>query len=64
MKQPWGLDVTPDGTVIVTDPGNKRLQLFGLIPEEPPTENNLKAGTSDTNNALADDTERNFMASF
>nr|ACD88957.1 NHL repeat containing protein [Adineta vaga] len=31
LKRPCGLDITNDGTVIVTDPGNKRLQLFGVI---------------------------------
>jgi len=40
LKRPCGLDITNNGTVIVTDPGNKRLQFFGLINEQtPPVEN-------------------------
>jgi len=34
LKRPCGLDVTTDGTIVVTEPGNKRLHLFGLIPEQ------------------------------
>lgn len=34
LKRPCGLDVTNDGTIIVTDAGNKRLQLFGLVRAE------------------------------
>ncbi|CAF1403836.1 unnamed protein product [Adineta ricciae] len=34
LKRPCGLDVTDDGTIIVTDAGNKRLQLFGLVHAE------------------------------
>jgi hypothetical protein len=42
LKRPCGLDITNNGTIIVTDPGNKRLQFFGLINEQPPppVENN------------------------
>jgi hypothetical protein len=32
LKRPCGLDITHDGTLVVTEPGNKRLQLFGLTP--------------------------------
>jgi hypothetical protein len=31
LQRPCGLDITANGTVVVTDPGNKRLQLFGAI---------------------------------
>jgi hypothetical protein len=40
LKRPCGLDITNNGTVVVTDPGNKRLQLFGLIHEQTPVQNN------------------------
>lgn len=40
LKRPCGLDVTNDGTIVITDPGNKRLQLFGLIVEQSPVETN------------------------
>lgn len=40
LKRPCGLDVTDDGTVVVTDPGNKRIQLFGLVQEGSEQENN------------------------
>lgn len=33
LKRPCGLDVTADGTVVVADGGNKRLQLFGSVRE-------------------------------
>ncbi|CAF3919560.1 unnamed protein product [Rotaria sp. Silwood2] len=34
LKRPCGLDITSDGTVVVADSGNKRLQLFGSIREQ------------------------------
>ncbi|UJR25685.1 hypothetical protein I4U23_007036 [Adineta vaga] len=34
LKRPCGLDITPDGTIIVADGGNKRLQLFGSVREQ------------------------------
>ena len=34
LKRPCGLDITNDGTIIVADSGNKRLQLFGSIREQ------------------------------
>ena len=63
LKHPWGLDVTRDGTVIVTDPGNQRLQLFGLMLEQTSTKNNSKAENSDINDDGLDAIERNSTAS-
>ena len=40
LKRPCGLDITNNGILIVTDPGNKRLHLFGLINETTSVENN------------------------
>ncbi len=34
LKRPCGLDITKDGILVVTEPGNKRLQLFGLTTIE------------------------------
>ena len=34
LKRPCGLDITNDGTIVVADSGNKRLQFLGLIQEE------------------------------
>ncbi|CAF3691621.1 unnamed protein product [Adineta steineri] len=34
LKRPCGLDITADGTIVVADSGNKRLQLFGSIREQ------------------------------
>jgi len=56
LKRPCGLDITNDGTVVVTDPGNKRLQLFGFIDKErviendPPNESNDLSDNKDRNN--------------
>ena len=47
LKRPCGLDVTDDGTIIVTDTGNKRLHLFGLVRAE---SSNEKA--DDSNSAV------------
>ena len=33
LKRPCGLDITNDGTLIVADSGNKRIQLFGSVRE-------------------------------
>ncbi|CAF0760658.1 unnamed protein product [Adineta ricciae] len=33
LKRPCGLDITADGTVVVADGGNGRLQLFGSVRE-------------------------------
>ena len=30
LRRPCGLDITDDGILVVTEPDNKRLQLFGL----------------------------------
>ena len=55
LKQPCGLDITEDGTIVVADSGNKRLQLFGSIREQvvqekkPPVEK-----PDDKNNLLID----------
>lgn len=40
FKRPCGLDLTSNGTLVVTDPGNKRLQLFGIKQEQTVGENN------------------------
>ncbi len=40
LKRPCGLDITSDGILVVTDPGNKRLQLFGLTQEQTVADNN------------------------
>lgn len=40
LKRPCGLDITNDGTLVVADSGNKRLQLFGSIREKTNQENN------------------------
>ena len=40
LKRPCGLDITKNGTVVVTDPGNKRLQLFGFTEEQKLVDNN------------------------
>jgi hypothetical protein len=34
LKRPCGLDITTDGTVVIADSGNKRLQLFGSMREQ------------------------------
>jgi tripartite motif-containing protein 2/3 len=39
IKRPCGLDIAADGTVVVTDAGNKRIQLFGTIGEQVVVEN-------------------------
>ena len=50
LNRPCGIDINNDGTIFVTDAGNKRIHIFGLVPkpaepqEEPalpsiPTEN-------------------------
>ena len=31
LKRPCGIDLTNNGTVVVADAGNKRLQMFGCI---------------------------------
>jgi sugar lactone lactonase YvrE len=45
LKRPCGLDMTSDEILVVTDPGNKRLQLFGLIQEQTVVENNPPPAT-------------------
>lgn len=57
MKRPCGLAITNDGTVIVTDPGNKRLQLFGFINKQPPIENNPSTEESNDSNDVSDSTK-------
>lgn len=39
LKRPCGLDVSPDGILVVTEPGNKRLHLFGLMKDQPNVDN-------------------------
>jgi hypothetical protein len=55
LKRPCGLDITNDGTIVVTDPGNKRLQLFGFINKERVIENDPPNDSND----LLDNTDRN-----
>ncbi|CAF0726506.1 unnamed protein product [Rotaria sp. Silwood1] len=47
LKRPCGLDITVDGTVIVADSGNKRLQFFGSIREQTIEENQSSIKKSD-----------------
>ncbi|CAF1363956.1 unnamed protein product [Adineta steineri] len=47
LQRPCGLDVTNDGAVVVTDPGNKRLHIFGAISKENDSSN---TNTNDSNN--------------
>jgi sugar lactone lactonase YvrE len=49
LKRPCGLDVTNDGTIVVADSGNKRLQLFGSIREQ-----TIEDKTDDKNILLID----------
>lgn len=46
LKRPCGLDVTSDGVLVVTDPGNKRLQIFGTTHEQLNEENALSQKNS------------------
>jgi len=59
LKRPCGLDITNDGTVVVTDPGNKRLQLFGFIDKERVIENDSLNKKPNDSNDLSDNTNRN-----
>jgi hypothetical protein len=59
LKRPCGLDITNDGTVVVTDPGNKRLQLFGFIDKERVIENDPPNEKSNDSNDLSDNKDRN-----
>ncbi|CAF2452601.1 unnamed protein product [Rotaria sp. Silwood2] len=52
LKRPCGLDITNDGTIVVTDSGNKRIQLFGLIREQTPVRNNPPKENSHVSNNL------------
>lgn len=45
LRRPCGIDITYDGTVVVTDGGNKRLQLFGSMREQAGEENSSSAKT-------------------
>jgi sugar lactone lactonase YvrE len=49
LKRPCGLDITNDGTIVVADSGNKRLQLFGSIREQ-----TMEDDTDDKNILLID----------
>jgi len=49
LKRPCGLDITNDGTIVVADSGNKRLQLFGSIREQ-----TMEDNTDDKNILLID----------
>ncbi|CAF2067472.1 unnamed protein product [Rotaria magnacalcarata] len=57
LKRPCGLDIKIDGTVIVTDPGNKRIQFFGLIPDEAHPESNPSDSNASLNNNRLIDNE-------
>ncbi|CAF0847375.1 unnamed protein product [Rotaria sp. Silwood1] len=50
LKRPCGLDVTNDGAIVVTDSGNKRIQLFGLARKQTSVENNPSKENSNINN--------------
>ena len=50
LKRPSGIDITNDGTIVVSDSGNKRLQLFGSIREQATVEDK----TDDKNILLID----------
>ena len=41
LRRPTGLDVANDGTVIIADSGNRRLQLFGVVPERDNDDRNI-----------------------
>ena len=41
LKRPCGLDVANDGMIIVADGGNRRLQLFGIVPERDNDDRNI-----------------------
>lgn len=43
FKRPCGLDITTDGTLVVADPGNKRLQIFGTRQQQQTVEENRPA---------------------
>ncbi|CAF1316355.1 unnamed protein product [Rotaria magnacalcarata] len=47
LKRPCGLDITIDGTIVVADSGNKRLQLFGSVREQTAEEDPSSMKTSD-----------------
>ena len=58
LKRPCGLDITRDGTVVVTDSGNKRIQFFGAMREQAMTEGSSSAETlTDRNASLLIDTD-------
>jgi len=57
LKRPCGLDITTDGTVVVADAGNKRLQLFGSMREQTVEENKPSINQSIYTNSLLVDTE-------
>ena len=48
LKRPCGLDITQDGTLIVADAGNKRLQIFGDISEPAPVYKEPSVNEQDT----------------
>lgn len=54
LRRPCGLDMTADGTLIVADFGNKRLQLFGSMREQATVEDDAsqKASVPDPKNDL------------
>lgn len=52
LKCPCGLDITTDGTIVVADSGNKRLQLFGSVREQAIEENKSKQEEPDDKNIL------------
>lgn len=57
LKRPCGLDITIDGTIVVADTGNKRLQLFGSLREQTIEENKSAEAKSDDKNILLIDPE-------
>ena len=43
LKLPCGLAITRDGTLVVADSGNKRLQLFGTTQDQAASEENKES---------------------
>ena len=59
LKRPCGLDMTYDGTLVVADFGNKRLQLFGSMREQARLDESvaLQTPTKDPKNNLLIETD-------
>lgn len=53
FKRPCGLDITTDGTLVIADPGNKRLQIIGTKEEQIVEENRPSQQNSDNTDQVA-----------